>query len=349
MLPYFIILFLLFLLALLDSNSKNNVVKIFVFIVLTLFAGLRYNVGIDYPSYIEIFNASSGEFSREPGRQLLIDSIKLINGSGQLYIFIMALITELFAYKTLIKYEKKDFWFLTIVFYCISLFYIASFNASREYMAIAIMLWGLQYVKKSFWKYATIALIAGLGFHFSALLFIPLYFFIKYPHSKITILLLLVCIIFSSQFLIELLYLTPYAKYIAFMENDTRENQVQITQYLLFIVSLMLVLFGDKFKNFKDNVALYNMNVLCMFTLALVIVQEIPSFIMLFQRFNNYFVYSYLLIIPSILSSMHPKTAHISKIFIVLFSIGYLILTVVVKGEHHMIVPYDMNYQLFNF
>ena len=106
---------------------------------------------------------------------------------------------------------------------------------------------------------------------------------------------------------------------------------------------------GEKFKNLRDNIVLYNMNVLCMLTLALVIVQNTPSFIMLFQRFNNYFVYSYLLIIPAVLSSMRPQTAQISKISIVLFSIGYLIMTVVVKGEHHMIVPYSMNFQLFNF
>ena len=349
MFPYFIILFLIFVSALLDTKSKNNVFKAFVFVVLALFAGFRYDVGIDYFSYVEIFNAPEGEFAREPGRQFLINSIKLVNGTGQLYILVMAFITEFFAYKTLIKFEKKDFWFLTIVFYCISLFYIASFNASREYMAISVMLWGLQYVEKSFWKYSAIALVAGLGLHFSALLFIPLYFFLNYSHSRKTILLLLACVVLFGRLLIEFLYLTPYAKYLAFVENDSRENQVQFTQYLLFAISLILALMGEKFKNLRDNIVLYNMNVLCMLTLALVIVQNTPSFIMLFQRFNNYFVYSYLLIIPAVLSSMRPQTAQISKISIVLFSIGYLIMTVVVKGEHHMIVPYSMNFQLFNF
>jgi hypothetical protein len=303
-------------------------------------------VGIDYPSYIEIFNYE--EFTKEPGRTFMISLVKGIYGTGQLYIFVMAVITEFFAYKTLIRYEKNNFWFLTIIYYCVSLFYIASFNGSRQYMAIAVMLWSLHYVENSFLKYMTISLIAGFAFHFSALVFIPLYFFLKHSFSKKYLIIILICVIFANQMLIELLNYTPYAKYLVYMDNDGRENKVQFTQYILLIISFFLVLFGDIFKKFGNNIVLYNMNVLCLYTLTLVILQDIPSFIGLFQRFNNYFVYSYLLIIPAVLSSMKKHTAALSKILLVIFSIGYLILTVVVKGEHHMIVPYDMNFILFH-
>ena len=109
------------------------------------------------------------------------------------------------------------------------------------------------------------------------------------------------------------------------------------------------MLFDRFFKYFKNNTVLVNLNALCFYTLLLVVIQDNSSFIMLFQRFNNYFVFSYLLIIPSILNSMKKTTKYISKVCIVFVSIGYLILTVVVKGEHHMIVPYDINLHLFTF
>lgn len=346
MIPYFLILILILFCAILDNNNKKNSLKKIVFVILALFAGLRYGVGIDYFSYIEVFENETGN---EPGRILLIQLSKKLGGSGQLYIFFMAIITEFFAYKTLIKYERADFWFITIVFYCISLFYIASFNASRQYMAIAAILWGLQFVEKSKWKFLAVSLMAGFGFHFSALLFVPLYYFIKRKHSIILLLVILICIPIISKYIFMLLSYTPYAKYEMFLYNDDRENQVHITHYLLATISFLLLLCGNRFKNFAKNTILYNMNVLCLYSLVLVIIQDIPTFIMLFQRINNYFVYSYLLIIPAILSSLRPSIAKMSKLLIVLFSIGYLILTVVVKGEHHMIVPYDINVHLFNF
>lgn len=346
--PYFFVFFILLLLSAVDTKCKKNTFKIFAFVVLVFFAGFRYGVGRDYFSYIEIFNAGEGEFSREPGRNLLINIIKVCGGADQLYIFIMALITEFFAYKTLIKYEKRDFWFITIMFYCISLFYIASFNASRQYMAISMMLWGLQYTKK-IWLFMIITLFAGFGLHYSALMFVPLYFFITREHSKKLIFAISLGLIIVNKILLDLLALTPYAKYGLFIDNDMRENQVQMTQYLLAVISLLLIVFKDKFKVFKENTVLVNLNVLCFYTLLLVIMQDIPTFIMLYQRINNYFVYSFLLIIPAVLSSFSKKNAQFLKIFLLLFSITYFIVTITIKGEHHMLVPYNMNFHLFNF
>ena len=347
MAPYFIILILIFVCAIIDNKSKKNNVKIFIFVVLALFAGLRYGVGIDYFSYITIFNASEGEFIREPGRAFLIESIKAIGGKDQFYILFMAMFTEFFAYKTLIKYERKDFWFLTIVFYGISLFYIASFNASRQYMAISLILWSFQFVEKKTWLFIVISLIAGVGIHYSALMFIPLSFFIKKTHKKWIVLSFIPFLFIINEIAIKFISLTPYEKYEELLSNDFRENQVQITQYLLMAISLFLIVFGDRFKNFRNNTVLVNLNILCLYTLFLVIIQDVPSFIMLFQRFNNYFVYSYLLIIPSILSSFSKNEENISKLILIIFSIGYLILTIVVKGQKHVLVPYDINLNLF--
>ena len=288
------------------------------------------------------------EFSREPGRNIFINIIKLFNGADQLYIFIMAAITEFFAYKTLIKYEKRDFWFITIIFYCISLFYIASFNASRQYMAMSMMLWGFQYTNK-IRTFMIITLFAGFGLHYSALMFIPLYFFITKAHSKKLVFAISLGLIVVNKIIMDLLALTPYAKYELFLDNDTRENQVQMTQYLLAVISFLLILFKEKFEVFNENTILVNMNVLCFYTLILVIMQDSPTFIMLYQRINNYFVYSFLLIIPAVLSSFSKKNAQLLKTFILLFSIAYFIVTITVKGEHHMLVPYDMNFHLFNF
>ena len=349
MIPYFLILFFLFFCSILVRQSKNDLVKKTAFVVLALFAGFRYKVGIDYLSYIEIFNEVEGVYVREPGRALMISTIKSIGGTAQLYILVMALITEFFAYKTLIKYEKPNFWFLTILFYCISLFYIASFNASREFMAISLCTWNLYNVNKSKIKYFSIVLVAGFGLHFSAFIFIPLYFFIRTSHNLITIFFVLFILILLDNTFVQYLEYTPYAKYEAALYNDDRENKVQFSQYLLASVSLGLIFAGKYFKNFKNNIILVNMNILCFYTLILVIIQDVSTFIMLYQRVNNYFVYSYLLIIPAVLSSLKKDRELLAKVIMVIFSIGYLVLTIVVKGEKHQLIPYDINLNLFNF
>ena len=62
--PYFFVFFILVFFSAVDTKCKKNTFKAFAFVVLASFAGLRYGVGRDYFSYIEIFNAAEGEFSR---------------------------------------------------------------------------------------------------------------------------------------------------------------------------------------------------------------------------------------------------------------------------------------------
>ena len=130
--------------------------------------------------------------------------------------------------------------------------------------------------------------------------------------------------------------------------NDIRENKVEIIHYLFAVISLALILTGKYFKNFKENAILYNMNTLSFYTILMVIHQSSGSFVMLFQRFNNYFLFSFLLIIPTILSSMKLDNRTATKVLLVLFAFAYFVRTIVFKGEHHMLVPYNFDFTLFS-
>ena len=348
--PYFIFLFFILLCYFFDSttNQKNKFFKILVFVGLALFAGFRLNVGIDYESYVKIYYGIEGHSLSEPGSVYMVKLINKIGGTEHLYFLIMAIITEFFVYQILIK-EKKYFWLLVLMYYCISIFYLASFNGVRNFTAIAIMIWALRYVESGNFKlFAIISVATAFMFHYSALIFLPLYFYLRRQNSVTQILVISVAVFLGGSILFRLLDYTPYAKYEALMgNNDIRENKVEIIHYLFAAISLALILIGKDFKYFKENSILYNMNTLSFYTILMVIHQSAGSFVMLFQRFNNYFLFSFLLIIPTILSSMKKDNRTATKVVLILFAFAYFIRTIVFKGEHHMLVPYNYDFTLF--
>lgn len=348
--PYFIFLFFILICYFADSvtGQKSNFYKILVFIGLALFSGFRENVGIDYESYVLIFNGVEGHSLSEPGMAYLMKFISKIGGTEHLYFLLMAIITEFFVYKILIR-EKRYFWLLVLMYYCISIFYFASFNGVRNFVAIAIIIWALRFVESGeFKKFSAIVLATGFVFHYSALIFIPLYFYLRSHQSIFRVLIISVAVFAGGSVIFGLLEYTPYAKYEKLMgNNDIRENSVEIIHYMFAVISLLLILLGSKFKNFKDDGILYNMNTLSFYTILMVIHQSAGSFVMLLQRFNNYFLFSYLLIVPALLSSMNKDNRSATKVLLVLFSFAYFIRTIVIKGEHHMLVPYDFDFTLF--
>ncbi len=349
MIPYFVVFLFIIVFATADQVSKNNAWKVLAFVLLAFFAGFRYKVGIDYDSYVQIFNGEEGHFVNEPGHKLFISIIHLIGGKAQLYLFFMACITQFFVYKTLIK-VKKGFWLSVLVYYCISLLYIASFNAVRQYVAISIIVWSLQFVEKEeFRKFCAIVIFVSLCFHYSAFIFIPLYFFLKNRHSMKMTLIIFLVVILSNRLMWEVISLTPYVKYLEHIESgEEREKKVELIQYMFALFSFFMVLIENKFKYMRENTILCNMNALCLYTMTLVTLQTIGSMIMLFQRYNNYFIFSYLFIIPAVMNSMKPKNAIVPKIIVVIVSILYFFRTIVINGDKHILVPYDINLILFN-
>lgn len=347
--PYFIFLAFIFACAGFDyiSKQKTNIFKVLVFIGLTLFAGLRSEVGIDYESYAAFYLGLKEGPLHEPGSALLMELLGKINGTVHLYFLIMAIVTEFFVYITVIK-EKKIFWLTVVMYYCISIFYFASFNGVRNFAAIAIMTWALKYAEnRDFKRFLIISLITGFTFHYSALIFIPLYFYLRYRLSIKQIVLISIVVILGGGIIFVLLKYTPYAKYERFMEDDTRQNTVELIHYIFAALSLSIILWGRKFKYLSIDNVLYNINTLSFYTILMVIQQSSGTFMMLFQRFNNYFLFGFLLIVPKILMSMQKDNRSFAKVFLILFSFAYFIRTIVFKGEHHMLVPYNFDFTLF--
>lgn len=348
--PYFILLLIICVCALLDYGSikylqrkRQDSLKKFVHILFAIFSGFRYKIGVDYDNYISTFNWDIGYSVNELGFELLINMLTHIGATYQMMFLIMAIITQYFVYQ-IFKRLDKGFWLATLVYYCFSTFYIASFNGSRQYVAIAIAIWALKYVyEKKIIKYSLAIMVAALSFHFSVLIFLPIYFFLQYDYSKKMIICQIVAVIFCARFLDIIVSYTPYLVY---MERE-KDLVVHDTVYLFCLISLVLAFTSHRYRLLAQDRIFTNMNLLCLFSLILVLVQSSGMIKQMMLRINSYFLFAFLCILPKMVYSFKSQPRRLAIIFIMIVAITYLTKTIIGSGAHYALVPYQMNFQLF--
>lgn len=198
-----------FLLSFLDRDTtpfktKRNAI-FFIIILFTLFRGLRWNNGTDWPAYLEVFNRASlhnifsydrygeGSTMMEPGYMLLNYIIKLF-GNYTLFLILTnaAILTNYYCF---IKKMRASYPIITYALLLVSV----DFFPVRQDLAIGIYLWAFYImlnkddIKHPFVKYALLCIIGAL-FHKSCLILIPLYFILHYNRNLV---ILTVCVFVS--------------------------------------------------------------------------------------------------------------------------------------------------------
>lgn len=152
------------------------------FILVLMLAGFRWDVGIDWMAYYNMFG---GEIlgndilaERMEPFNLISCAILTTNGftDGRYWIWGMALINLFFVTKSISLYSKKVV--ISMLLYILLGFYFDSLNMVRQACAISIGLYGWQFIDKSLMKYMVTIGFATL-FHSSAILLISLYFINK--------------------------------------------------------------------------------------------------------------------------------------------------------------------------
>lgn len=155
-----------------------------LFVVLTLFAGLRGAFTSDYSHYVSYFRyvrelpireVLTRGFTMERGFVLLSHFVGLFTDSGALYMLLIAAITLGFFFAAF--QEQSIMPCLSVLLFVAIGNYYESFNATRQVLAIAIAFWATRYInekKTDFWKYLIWILLAGL-IHRTVLIMIPFY------------------------------------------------------------------------------------------------------------------------------------------------------------------------------
>ncbi len=156
-------------------------------------------------------------------------------------------ITMFFVMRFICKYSKAT-WLSTFIFYC--LFFNASMNVMRQYLALSFVLWAFDYIiKKKFFIFSALVLLATM-FHFSAFIF-----FIAYPLSKLKVTkkIVVLSVIFAPVVLFASFYLmSPFLTFMAegdFLTYYDEDNKyyvegVKIATVLLLFMYIFFVAYG---------------------------------------------------------------------------------------------------------
>ena len=321
--------------------TKHKIFLISVYIVAAIFSGIRYKVGVDYDSYLRAYNDilvgfNSGYF--EFGNVLIIKLIDKIGGTYQLFFLIYSIVTSMLIYKYILFFSK-NYILSTIMYLFISIFYLASFNAVRQFLAIAIFFYALKYIlKNEFIKYALLILI-GSCFHKSIILLLPLYFILRREFNNWEYLMYgLLGILMSSLVLSSIISLYN-PNYLNFENTTTSLRSV----YLFIFISLFLIFSLKQ----DDKKVIIIKNLLFISIVLMILMILFPNYSMVMMRFNSYFLFGLLPIISYIPTSSKIKiNLPIFVLTVVLVSYTYFFNTIVNTGKRYNLVPYEINLKL---
>ncbi|MES2284311.1 MAG: EpsG family protein [Bacteroidota bacterium] len=341
---YIILLLFIIVLLLIGVVSNKNRILFLIFLVLSLFSGFRYDVGTDYMSYSKTFDylESYNPFI-ELGFTYLLYFVKYIGGTQQLVFLIFAICTQFLFIKFIKTYSRFPL-ISTLTYICIGPFFLASLSGIRQYLAISIFLYSLKFIiEKKIIKYLLVIFFAAFFSHFSILLLIPFYFLLSEEISFKKKCVFIAITLVGSWLLSAIISMTIYSR---FLEVESKGYTINFTVYVFIIISIIILFFEKKNTDSKLTI-FYNMN---FFSLLCMIVMLLNSGLTadIFLRTNNYFMVSYIVLIPSLV--LQFKEVDTKMVFYTLYItvlLAYFYRNTMINGFEGHLLPYSTNFNLF--
>lgn len=179
--------------------------------------GLRYGIGTDYfYTYVPAFQwAANGAFTFEWGFRAVMYLVLLFTENPVGLFMVCAVLIVGLTGTAVWKYSAIPW--VSILLFAADRHFFISMNIMRQYMALAVAICAIRFVKeKCFWKYALVILAASL-FHKSVLLFLPLGLLMYIPVTPVigcgAIVVLYVLHDQLSRLAYWVISFTPYALY----------------------------------------------------------------------------------------------------------------------------------------
>lgn len=342
----FFLLIVLFICILSDRYKLTLSLGVLIFLF-TLFSGVRYNVGTDFSTYeLYISYIRQGiDTYMEPGFEAIVKATYVLGFSGQLTFVISSLLVSFF----FLFYIREHSYYLglsSMMFLCFPIFYLASFNGIRQFIAVAIFLYSIKYILHgNIFKYFCGVAIA-CSFHSSAVITVPLYFILNHRFNKYKVVGLCVFIYFFIGSFPTILENAGFsAKYTT---TEIYSNSgFDYKLIVVFSIYILLRFFEKKYsENFPDYNIMSNMLVITCVVGMLPLLTNLPSSPVV--RITSYFSPALLIVIPNILSCFKNDQLRIISYFSIIFTcILYYITTLLLFGNKFNLLPYQINIMLF--
>lgn len=154
------------------------------FVLLLLFAGLRYKVGYDYDNYEKVatYVANNLPIFVEPVFWLLIKAIQIFTTNYQVFVFSIALVSLSIKFSFLSKYSYIPL--LSVLVYYSRIYLNGDFGQLRQGLALGIVLFTYPaLLNRKIVHFSLLMLLASM-IHASAILFYPIYFVAHKYYSR---------------------------------------------------------------------------------------------------------------------------------------------------------------------
>ncbi len=346
--PYALVALSLFCLYLIDKSNRNrdgyNSKRLLCvgYLILLFFIGLRGFVMTDFISYYPYFDMIDGMDSIpdvillkgwEPGFVVYTYICKTIIPNYFAWNFISCAIDLWILYVILNRYSCNHFLSLLVFFIVGGL--PLEMNVMRNAKAIFIFLLSIRYIEeRKLWHFLIMILIA-MTFHLSAILYIPLYFFInkKWPKWILVTIFVVGCVILFSH----MSFLSQIANNLPLTMDEESRGSYLISQHLgetssyglslgtieRIITFIILSIIYRKYISHNDSdIIFYNMY----FLLFIVFFYFSESHVVV-QRFQYLFIPCFWIAYPSLFNKL-AKVRIIKYVFI-----AFLIIKVLMSGN----------------
>ena len=254
--------------------TVSNVLIILFFSVIS---GLRYNVGVDYPTYYKIFTNLQNGFAPSESIEPLfvyISQLWVKLGAGHfMYFAFWAFLQVFFVYYGLKKHQYLYPFIGLLIF--LGPHYLSWMNGIRQSIVACVFVWACHFIiDRKFIKYC-IAIIICSFMHKSAIILLPLYFLpnVDYFKGKFTwIAVLIACAIIGQTGIVQN-YMNFIGQYLSFIGYDNysqsfdniMENSVDRAfgprRILMLIIEILIIWFSSDMKSYyKDKFLLFSYN-----------------------------------------------------------------------------------------
>jgi hypothetical protein len=306
------------------NNSKSNTqIDVITILLLLIFIGLRGHIYSDWMSYYPRFESLptlwSGDILKailigdmEPGFLLYAIIIKSFFPNYFIWVFINTVI-DLWVLQWIFKKYTNYYVLAFIVFFAMNGLMI-EFNLYRNAKAIMLFLISVEYLRnRKFVPYLILNLI-GACFHYSAFIFIPLYFFIhlKVPRLLVWAIFIVSNLIFLLQIkwiglflgdLVSIINISMIAEKTAIYSDSASEFVFSLGYFERVFSFLFFAFFYNKIIN-ENPVNIIFFNLFLLYFLFIFCFYEISVFS---ERFSFLFCISYWILYPNVYTAIIQK------------------------------------------
>ena len=319
-----------------DTELRDVLIAFLSSFPLIYIASIRYDVGQDYLTYVQLFKRIAAGINTYQVELLYLWMNEAIGILGGDYPWVFAISAVIFMVCTFLSIKRDSPYYCFSAFLLVSTgFYFIFFNGMRQMLACAILLWALRFVEERKLIPFLISVLIASGFHTASVLFIPVYFLMNRKlNLKVICGIAITAFALSgplSNLIMRLISSSKYSYYIG--GRFDRESSGYITLMINIAVFVFTTFFYDK--DDEQYRLYFNIQAIALCLSAFV------GQVVLIHRIRWMYGFPAIILIPKALEKIpEKKTRLFAKCAIVVLYAIYFYITIGINNSNN-VLPYD--------